>query len=200
MTQQRGQRTYMTEENKSKIKIQYKTVSELEPYDKNARNHSLSQIKQIADSIKEFGFTNPILIDGDRGVIAGHGRLYAARLLEMPKVPCIELSHLTEDQKRAYVIADNQLALNADWDFDILQKEIDQLKDADFDVSITGINFDELGNVRISEEGESGSDKQSGSSKGDDSSLKVIVICEDEADQQTVMKIIRARGYECREG
>ena len=91
-------------------------VDDLIPYARNARTHSPTQIAQIASSIREFGFTNPVLVDGDRGVVAGHGRLLAARQLGMVEVPTIELSHLTEGQKRAYVIADNRLALSAGWD------------------------------------------------------------------------------------
>src|SRR5450755_3824179 len=94
-------------------------VAELVPYARNARTHADAQVAQIAASIREFGFTNPVLVDGERGVIAGHGRLLAARKLGMTEVPTIELSHLTVAQKRAYVLADNKLALNAGWDDDM---------------------------------------------------------------------------------
>ena len=98
------------------IKIQYKKIDELIPYINNSRTHSPEQVAQIASSIKEFGFTNPILLDSQNGIIAGHGRLQAARMLELQEVPTIELSDLTEIQKKAYIIADNKLALNANWD------------------------------------------------------------------------------------
>src|SRR5476649_1444639 len=103
----------------------YKTAltANLIPYARNARTHSDAQVAQIAASIREFGFTNPVLVDGEHGVIAGHGRLLAARKLGMTEVPTIELSHLTPAQKRAYVLADNRLALNAGWDPDMLKIE-----------------------------------------------------------------------------
>jgi ParB-like chromosome segregation protein Spo0J len=114
------------------------------PYARNSRTHSEDQIGQIASSIKEFGFTNPILIDADNQIIAGHGRLMGANRLQMKEVPCIRLSHLTESQKRAYVIADNKLALNAGWDDELLALEIKDLQELDFDVSLLGFSEDEL--------------------------------------------------------
>ena len=98
------------------LKITYCPVCELTPYMRNARTHSDKQIDQVAASIKEFGFTNPILLDGDKSIIAGHGRLLAAKKIGMNQVPTITLDHMTEAQKRAYIIADNKLALNAGWD------------------------------------------------------------------------------------
>jgi DNA modification methylase len=117
-------------------------VSELIPYARNARTHSPAQVAQIAASIREFGFTNPILVDGGRGVIAGHGRLLAARQLGMQEVPALELSHLTPAQRRAYVLADNRLALSAGWDEDLLRVELAELGAEGFDLALTG--FDEL--------------------------------------------------------
>ncbi|MFC0386864.1 site-specific DNA-methyltransferase [Muricoccus vinaceus] len=117
-------------------------VSELIPYARNARTHSPAQVAQIAASIREFGFTNPILVDGERGVIAGHGRLLAARQLGMTEVPTLELTHLTPAQRRAYVLADNRLALSAGWDEDLLRVELAELGAEGFDLSLTG--FDEL--------------------------------------------------------
>ena len=118
----------------------YKTVSveNLIPYARNSRTHSDEQVAQIAASIKEFGFTNPILIDETGGIIAGHGRVLAAQKLKLKEVPAIELSHLSETQKRAYVIADNKLALNAGWDNSLLQVEIESLKLDDFNLDILG--------------------------------------------------------------
>ncbi len=127
-----------------KLKIEYKKVEDLAPYELNSRTHSEDQVVQIANSIKEFGFTNPILLDGDNGILAGHGRLAASKLLELKEVPTIQLSGLTADQKRAYVIADNKIALNADWDTDILKLEITDLMDAKYDVSLVGFNDKEL--------------------------------------------------------
>ena len=120
-------------------------VAELVPYARNARTHSEAQVAQIAASIREFGFTNPVLVDGERGVIAGHGRLLAARKLGLAEVPTIELAHLTEAQKRAYVLADNRLALSAGWDDDLLRIELGDLRAEGFDLALTGFDPDEIG-------------------------------------------------------
>lgn len=126
--------------------MQIKTVSveKLIPYVKNSRTHSDGQVAQIAASIKEFGWTNPILVDGESGVIAGHGRLLAARKLGQKEVPVIELAHMTESQKRAYVIADNQLAMNAGWDTTLLSLELADLKDQGFEIDVLGFDPKEL--------------------------------------------------------
>jgi site-specific DNA-methyltransferase (adenine-specific) len=122
-------------------KIETRLVADLIPYAANSRTHSDAQVAQIAASIKEFGWTNPILIDGDNTIIAGHGRLLAARKLGMEEVPAIILDHLTKAQQRALVIADNQLALNAGWDMDMLKAEIEDLSLEDFNLDLLG--FDE---------------------------------------------------------
>lgn len=126
--------------------MQIKTVSveKLIPYVRNSRTHSDGQVAQIAASIKEFGWTNPILVDGESGVIAGHGRLLAARKLGQKEVPVIELAHMTESQKRAYVIADNQLAMNAGWDTTLLSLELADLKDQGFEMDVLGFDPKEL--------------------------------------------------------
>jgi len=113
-------------------------IDELVPYENNPRTHSAIQLERLVNSLKEFGFTNPILIDEDNNVIAGHGRLEAAKIVGLKTVPTITLSHLSEDQRRAYVIADNQLALNSGWDDDLLQSELQALGDAGFDLSLLG--------------------------------------------------------------
>ncbi|PHP64732.1 DNA methylase [Zhengella mangrovi] len=120
------------------LAVDYRAVSALVPYAKNARTHSDRQVDEIAASIREFGWTNPVLIDDDNGVIAGHGRLMAARKLGMSNVPVIELKGLSKDQKRALVIADNKLALNAGWDEKLLGIELGELRDLGFDLSLTG--------------------------------------------------------------
>lgn len=120
--------------------IEWRDVASLLPYARNSRTHSDAQVAQIAASIKEFGWTNPVLVDGDGTIIAGHGRLMAARKLGMTKAPVIRLEHLTEAQKRAYVIADNQLAMNAGWDNDMLKVEIGELALGDFDLSLLGFD------------------------------------------------------------
>lgn len=122
-------------------KIETRLVADLIPYAANSRTHSDAQVAQIAASIKEFGWTNPILIDDDNTIIAGHGRLLAARKLGMEEVPAIILDHLTKAQQRALVIADNQLALNAGWDMDMLKAEIEDLSLEDFNLDLLG--FDE---------------------------------------------------------
>ena len=127
-----------------KLTIQYKNVEALIPYVNNSRTHSSEQVQQIASSIKEFGWTNPILLDGDNGIIAGHGRLQAARLLGEKEVPTIELDGLSEMQKKAYIIADNKLALNAGWDSELLGIEIMDLKEAGYDIELLGFTEGEL--------------------------------------------------------
>ncbi len=125
-------------------KLEWRDIATLIPYARNSRTHSDEQVAQIAASIKEFGWTNPILVDGDNGIIAGHGRIYAARKLGHTQVPVIELTGLTDAQKKAYVIADNKLALNAGWDNEMLALEIQELTDEGFDTSLLGFNPDEL--------------------------------------------------------
>jgi ParB-like chromosome segregation protein Spo0J len=119
-------------------KIVFRHTETLKPYENNPRQHSEAQLDRLVRSIKEFGFTNPILIDGDCNVIAGHGRLMAAELMGLPRVPTIALGHLTADQRRAYVIADNQLALNSTWDDDALQAELEALGEVGYDLTLLG--------------------------------------------------------------
>ena len=126
------------------LKIKYQPVADLIPYARNSRTHSDAQIAQIAASIKEFGWTNPILLDGKNGIIAGHGRVLAAQKLGETQVPTIELSYMTENQKKAYIIADNKLALNAGWDDAMLVLEMNDLKDANFAIDVIGFNQSEL--------------------------------------------------------
>jgi len=126
------------------IKFKTAKVADLVPYAQNSRTHSPAQIEKIAASIKEFGFINPVITDGDNGIIAGHGRIMAAQTLGIHKVPTVEASHLTEAQRRAYVIADNRLALDAGWDDDLLKIELDDLKGLDFDLSVIGFDNVEL--------------------------------------------------------
>jgi len=129
----------------------YKTlpVADLIPYARNSRTHSDAQVAKIAASIREFGFLNPIIVDGSNGIVAGHGRVLAAQKLGLTTLPVIEASHLTEAQKRAYVIADNRLALDAGWDLDMLRVELTDLKGMDFDLSLTGFEIGELGKLML---------------------------------------------------
>src|SRR5277367_1447607 len=119
-------------------------IDKLIPWARNPRTHSDAQVAQIAASISEFGFNNPILVDTQAGILAGHGRLLAARRLGLTEVPVIVLDHLSEAQKRAYVIADNQLALNAGWDEDLLRAELASLQAEDFDINLIGFEDEEL--------------------------------------------------------
>lgn len=129
------------------MKITQHKTSELFPYINNAREHSESQVTQIASSIREFGFTNPLLIDDNGGIIAGHGRLMAAKKLEMDEVPCIVLSGLSEAKKKALILADNKLALNATWDEELLKLELESLAEMDVDIGLTGFDSNELDNL-----------------------------------------------------
>ena len=125
---------------------QYKTVptASLVPYVRNARTHSPDQVDKIAASIREFGFLNPIITDGQNGIVAGHGRVMAAQKLGLDTLPTIDAAHLTEAQRRAYVLADNRMALDAGWDNDLLRIELQDLEAAGFDLTLTGFDLGEL--------------------------------------------------------
>jgi ParB-like chromosome segregation protein Spo0J len=124
----------------------YKTIStaDLIPYARNSRTHSDAQVAKLAASIREFGFLNPIIVDGQKGIIAGHGRVMAAQKLGMDKLPCIEADHLTDAQRRAYVIADNRMALDAGWDDELLKVELKDLDAVGFDLTLTGFSVEEM--------------------------------------------------------
>ena len=122
-------------------------VNDLIPYIRNTRTHSESQIAQIAASIKEFGFLSPILIAEDNTILAGHGRLAAAQKLGLKQVPCVKENHLTETQRRAYIIADNRLSLNAGWDDKMLAIELFELQGVDFDLDLLGFDESELASI-----------------------------------------------------
>jgi ParB-like chromosome segregation protein Spo0J len=119
-------------------------TADLIPYARNSRTHSDAQIAKIASSIREFGFINPVVTDGKNGIVAGHGRVMAANKLGLKEIPCVEASHLTEAQKRAYVIADNRMALDAAWDNDLLKVELQDLDAKGFDLALTGFDIGEL--------------------------------------------------------
>jgi DNA modification methylase len=132
--------------------LEFLALDTLVPYAANARTHSETQIDQIAGSISEFGFTNPVLISGSDEIIAGHGRVMAARQLGMETVPCFRLGHLSDEQRRAYVIADNKLALNAGWDEELLKLELGVLRDAGFDLGLTGFDAGEIDALFLDDE------------------------------------------------
>lgn len=167
-------------------------INDLKEYKNNSRTHSEEQITQIVNSIKEFGFTNPILIDNKNLIIAGHGRLLAAKKLDLKEVPTIVLNNLSEEQKKAYIIADNQLAMNAGWDFEMLKNEIMTIAD-DIDLNLLGFNEQELANIidgleLIEPELQEQEYKEV---------FNVIINCEDENHQEKTYNELQEKGYEC---
>ena len=126
------------------VQVEQVATADLIPYARNARTHSDSQVAQIAGSIQEFGFTNPVLIDSENGIIAGHGRVMAAQKLGLASVPCIRLGHLSEVQKRAYILADNRIALNSGWNEAMLQIELSELHADDVDLGLLGFDAEEV--------------------------------------------------------
>ena len=129
------------------MEIVYKKINELKQYENNSRTHDENQIKQICESIKEYGWTNPVLIDEKGMIIAGHGRVEAGKKLDIKEVPCIVLSGLTDAQKKAYIIADNKMALNAGWNEELLKLELESLKELDFNLELTGFEEKELNSI-----------------------------------------------------
>lgn len=176
------------------LNIQSRGVSDLIPYAANSRTHSDAQVAQIAASIKEFGWTNPILVDGDDSIIAGHGRLLAARKLGMDEVPVIVLDHLTKAQQRALVIADNQLALNAGWDMDMLKAEIEDLKLEDFDLGLLGFDDKFLNDIFSDELPE----QKEADEQSVDAVFEVAVTCKNEEEQERVFEMLSTEGFQCR--
>ena len=174
------------------MQIEQLRVGDLIPYVNNSRTHSDEQVMQVASSIKEFGFTNPILIDDDGGIIAGHGRLMAAKKLGLDEVPCIRLGYLSEAQRKAYVIADNKLALNSGWDNDLLKIELMQLDSIDFDLNLTGFDLSELANIfdPVTEEIEL---KEQAYSE----TFNIIIECDDEQNQESIYNELQEKGYKC---
>lgn len=172
--------------------ITYLPIGELIPYARNARTHSDAQVAQIAASIKEFGWTNPVLIDAEGGIIAGHGRVLAARKLALDVVPTIALAHLTEAQRRAYIIADNKLALNAGWDEELLKVEFAELEAVGFDLTLTGFDGDEL--VELMGTGEGGADVKPG--KDDERRNLLLIEFDNEAELEAAFDELSERGWQ----
>jgi ParB-like chromosome segregation protein Spo0J len=137
---------------KTPLAVRYVALDALIPYARNSRTHSDEQIAQLAASLREFGFTNPVLVDAENGIIAGHGRVLAARKLGLTEVPVIELAHMTDAQRRAYVMADNRLAESAGWDKDLLSLEVADLTEHGFDVSLIGFSQKELADMLVGPE------------------------------------------------
>jgi len=173
------------------LQINYKSTENLIPYANNSRTHSDDQVNQVASSIKEFGFTNPVLIDEQGGIIAGHGRVMAAKKLGLAEVPTITLEGLTKAQLKAYVIADNQLALNSGWDFDILNLEVESLTEMGFDVSLLGLS-DLMPDELDEKENNSLSDVK------DEDQFLLVIECKNETDQNIIYEELLTRNYNIR--
>lgn len=180
------------------MQIQPRPIEGLIPYARNSRTHSDEQVAQIAASIREFGWTNPVLVDGDNGIIAGHGRVLAARKLGMAEVPCIELAHLSEAQKKAYIIADNKLALNAGWDNELLALELGELHAADFDMALLGFDAGELSAAMGLDEELDGDAPKIDEGIDYKEKFAIIVECADEAEQQATFERLDSMGFTCK--
>ena len=170
-------------------------VSDLIPYARNARTHSEQQVAQIAGSIQEFGFNNPVLIDAHNSIIAGHGRVLAAGRLKLETVPCIRLTHLTDAQRRAYILADNRIALNSGWDMEMLANELSDLHADEIDLGLMGFDADELAKLLdLPAEPKDEAIPESAYSN----QYGVIVVCESEQEQQQVYERLMSEGLKCK--
>jgi len=176
------------------MNVEQRQVDSLIPYVNNAKQHQPEQIDLLAASIKEFGFNNPILVDGENGIIAGHGRLEAARKLGMEEVPTIELSHLSEAQKKAYILADNRLSeVHTSWDFEMVEIEIEHLQESGINFELTGFDSDFFSSAEptsdLLEENPGDTYKEAHS---------VIVKCQDSIEQEVVYDKLTRLGMDCR--
>lgn len=177
-----------------KLQIKEVEIEKLIPYAKNSRTHTQEQVAQIAASIREFGWTNPILVDGEAGIIAGHGRFAAAQKLGLKKIPVIELSHLSPTQKKALIIADNKLALNAGWDNDLLAVEFEELKLEGFDIELLGFDKNELDKLF-----ETDDDEDQIKEISDDGNRNLLLIeTITETELQKLFDEMKERGFECK--
>jgi len=175
-------------------KVERRKLDTLTPYARNSRTHSDEQVAQIAASIKEWGFTAPILIEPDGGIIAGHGRVMAAQRLGLADVPCVIAEGWTEAQKRAYVIADNKLAINSAWDVETLKIEMQELDGLGFDLELTGFDVAEM-TALFDEPAEPEEPKDL---SGQAERFEVIIECADEGEQERAYNHAQAGGFECR--
>lgn len=182
----------MTNEAWPADKVERRLVADLVPYARNARTHSEDQVKALAASIKEWGWTTPVLLDEAGGIIAGHGRVLAAKKLKLVDVPCMTAVGWTEAQRKAYVIADNKLALGSDWDETILKTEFGDLKALEFDLALTGFSEGELGQLLEMPA------EQDVSAQLQDIKFQVIVTCDDEDHQAEILERLEAEGLKCR--
>ena len=179
------------------------SVEALIPYARNSRTHSEVQVAQIAASIREFGFTNPVLIDGEGGIIAGHGRVLAAQRLGLEAVPVLVLDHLTDAQRRAYVIADNKLALNGGWNEELLAEEVERLlTEGEGLVDLLGFDeaeLAELAGLAVEAEADLDTRREPAEPRFNyQEQFGIIVICAGEAEQQKAFEALTALGYECK--
>ena len=172
------------------MKIETLSTASLIPYARNAKKHDASQVAKLAGSIREFGFTNPVLIDKDNGIIAGHGRVLAAQSLALETVPCIRLGHLTDTQRRAYILADNRLAeIGGGWDEEMLKLELADLAALDVDVAEIGFGAEEVDFIE---------DKKDNSIDSLPEAFEVIVECENENQQREVFMKLNDMKIKCR--
>ena len=174
-------------------------VADLTPYARNSRQHSQAQIAQIAASIKEWGWTQPIIIDDEGGILAGHGRLLAAQHLGLEEVPCVVATGWSEAKRRAYVIADNRLAELAQWDQAMLATELQDLASLDYDLALIGFDGEELARM-LDGDGEEGEEPPPADAGGIDYQEKyaVLVDCASEADQAETFERLQGLGYTCK--
>jgi ParB-like chromosome segregation protein Spo0J len=169
-------------------------IAEVKPRERNPRKHPPEQIESLAKSIREFGFTAPVLIEADGTLIAGHGRVEAAKKAGLERVPCLRVGHLTPAQVRAYVIADNKLALNAGWDDEMLRAEIEGLKDEGFDVDQIGFSDKEIAKLLAI----GGSDSPDNTGIEYQEKYAVLVECDDETHQQATFEKLQSMGLACK--
>jgi ParB-like chromosome segregation protein Spo0J len=171
--------------------IEWIALEALTPYERNARVHSEAQLDKLVASIKEFGFTQPLLIDESNLILAGHGRLLAAQRLGMIDVPCVRLTHLDAMQKRAYALADNRLALDADWDLAQLRLELSELNEDKFDVTLTGFSESQIETLLAEPE-------ELGQADSVRAHFEVVAQCDDEERQRELFGRLQSEGYKCR--
>lgn len=177
-------------------KYENQFVEDLIPYARNARQHDEKQVAQIASSIKEFGFLNPVLIDKDNGIIAGHGRVLAAHKLKMKHVPCLRIEHLTETQKKAYILADNRLAEKSTWDNDLLKLELEELDNLDFDLDLIG--FDGFDNDELKDEFEPNFPREN--QEKENKEFKLIVTLNSEDERESLFQELKKKYYKVKAG
>ena len=172
-------------------------VSDLIPYARNARTHSEQQVAQIAGSIQEFGFNNPVLIDAHNSIIAGHGRVLAAGRLKLETVPCIRLTHLSDAQRRAYILADNRIALNSGWDMEMLANELSDLHADEIDLGLMGFEVDELETLLGIESSDDESTNENNGLQVGNIEYRVVTQVASEAAQAALIDELEKRGFTC---